>query len=246
MCDTCGTPSDPVSRRRFLGSLPGGAAAAIATLAALRGSRRFEEPGWTTTSTRALQLICKEAWRAGPPHGSFRRHHISRITIHHSGVKLTDNRDAPGRFRAYQQEHQDLGWPDIAYHLLIDRHGNVYKGRHMWAVGDTRTSYDPTGHLLVMCEGNMSEQDVSIRQMRGLVEVLTWATRHFDVPLRRIRGHRDFAATDCPGANLYRRIEDGTIRHHVTRRRREGGVSKRRLCGDAGSTRVRKIESGTD
>ncbi|MCA1709293.1 MAG: peptidoglycan recognition protein family protein, partial [Actinobacteria bacterium] len=160
--------------------------------------------------------------------------------------KLTDNRDAPARFRGYQREHQSLGWPDIAYHLLIDRHGNIYKGRHTWAVGDTCTSYDPTGHLLIMCEGNMSEQDVSIRQMRGLVEVVTWATAHFDVPLRRIKGHRDYAATDCPGANLYRRIEDGTIKRHVTHRLKEGGARMKRLCGDEGARRVRQIENGTD
>jgi hypothetical protein len=191
-------------------------------------------------------MICKEAWGARPADGRFRRHEIERITIHHSGVKLTDNRDAPARFRAYQRDHQAGGWPDIAYHVLIDRHGNVYKGRHAWAVGDTHTSYDPTGHYLVMCEGNMSEQDVSIRQMRGLIEVLTWAVRHFDVPPRRIKGHRDYAATACPGSNLYRRIENGTIKRRVAARLKEGGVTMHRLCGDAGKRRVERIENGSD
>jgi hypothetical protein len=48
------------------------------------------------------------------------------LTLHHEGVVLGDNRNAPGRLRQDQRYHQDqLGWIDIAYHVGIDRNGNL-------------------------------------------------------------------------------------------------------------------------
>jgi hypothetical protein len=239
-----------MSRRGFLGRIPrlaGGAAAAslltTGSLSRLLGTRDIEP---LLAAERTRRILCKDAW-GGTPHGTgLHRHTVRRLTVHHSGVKITDNRDAPGRFRAYQRDHRSLGWPDIAYHVLIDRHGNVYKGRPAWARGDTRTEYDTRGHFLVMCEGNMSEQGVSIRQMSALVDVLAWASIRFDVPPRTIGGHRDYAQTDCPGSALYSDIKDGDLRTKVRRRIQSGGVNVRRLCGEAGRRRVQEIESGTD
>jgi hypothetical protein len=195
---------------------------------------------------KTVEILCKDAWGARPSSGRFERHTVKRLTVHHSGLRLRDNRDAPGRFRRWQREHQALGWPDIAYHVLIDRHGNVYKGRPSWARGDTRTSYDPTGHFLVMCEGNFGQQDVSRRQLTALVDVLAWASVEFDVSPRTIKGHRDYAATACPGKLLYDRVEGGGLRRKVRRRLDQGGVRLQQLCGDDGRRRVQAIENGND
>jgi hypothetical protein len=51
--------------------------------------------------------------------------------------------------------------PDIDYHLLIGRHGNVYRGRPLWTAGDTNTSHSLRGHLLVVALGNLQVQEVS-------------------------------------------------------------------------------------
>ncbi|HSJ43528.1 MAG TPA: peptidoglycan recognition family protein [Euzebyales bacterium] len=173
-----------------------------------------------------------------------RAHSIERVTVHHSGVGFWDNRKAPARFRSHQANHQARGWPDIAYHLLIDRRGHVYRGRPLWARGDTGTDYNPRGHLLVMCEGNFEKQKPTDAQVRALVHVLAWACVTYDLPLRRIKGHRDFANTACPGDALYRLLENGTIRRRVRRRINRGGVSLRKICGDAGDRLVARIESG--
>lgn len=197
-------------------------------------------------SAKEIDRICRRAWGAEPPRGSFRRHRIRRLTVHHSAVVLRDNRDAPGHFRAHQRAHFARGWPDIAYHILIDRNGNVYAARPIWARGNTATNYNPRGHLLVMCEGNFDRQRPSRAQVRALVDVLAWASKRYDVPLRRIRGHRQYADTACPGRALQRLIRNGTIRDRVRRRLRAGGVVLDRLCGRAGRRRVRRIENGTD
>ena len=191
-------------------------------------------------------MICRRAWGAAKPTGEFERHRIKRLTVHHSAVALTDNSVAPQRFRDHQASHQADGWPDIAYHILIDRHGNVYEGRKMSAVGDTATDYDPSGHLLVMCEGNFEEQSIPAPQVRALVDVLAWASEELGVGPRTIAGHRDYASTSCPGAALQRLIEAGDIRRRVKKRIAAGGVELTQICGAEGRQRVAAIEAGTD
>jgi N-acetylmuramoyl-L-alanine amidase len=217
-----------LTRRRFLAWL-GGAVAGARALPALAGQR-------------TLDLICRQAWGARPPAGEFERHRIRRITVHHSAVVLRDNRLAPERLRDHQASHQGRGWPDIAYHLLIDRNGNLYEGRPRWAVGDTATNYDPRGHLLVMCEGSFGEQRPSEAQIAALVDVLAWGVDRYGVSVRTIRGHLDYADTACPGVRLYRRL--GEVRRRVRDRLADGGVRLRELCGPEGRTRVEAIEAG--
>jgi hypothetical protein len=193
-------------------------------------------------ASRRVEVICRRAWGAEPPMGDFERHRIRRITVHHSAVVLRDNRLAPERLRDHQAAHQSRGWPDIAYHLLIDRHGHVYAGRPRWAVGDTATNYDPRGHLQVMCEGSFGEQRPSDAQVAALVDVLAWGVRRYEVGVRSIRGHLDYADTACPGARLYRRL--GVVRRGVRERLDAGGVRLADLCGADGTALVQAIETG--
>lgn len=245
MCDECLSNSPDVSRRRLFAW-----AGALAIAATSKGFvERVDAVGAEIASsagTRTRDAICREAWGARKPTGGFRRHTIHRLTVHHSGSVLRDNSDAPSRFRSYQAGHQAEGWPDIAYHMLIDRHGNIYRARPHWARGDTRTNYSPRGHLLVMCEGNFSAQQVSHRQVVALVDVLAWACKRFDVGAGTIGGHRDYASTACPGDDLYRMIKRGKIQRRVRDRLASGGVILNDLCGRAGKRRVERIEAGRD
>ena len=114
----------------------------------------------------------------------------------------------------------------------------------MWAVGDTNTSYDPSGHLLVLALGNFQKQEISKAQLKATVKVLAWACNHYGIAPRAIRGHRAYASTLCPGDHFQRYITDGTVRRRVARRL--GPVTLRCLCGDTGRRRVRRIENGAD
>jgi hypothetical protein len=221
-----------LSRRGFLGWLAGFLATALRPARAL------------SSSAGAIEVICRQAWGAERPSGEFERHRIRRITVHHSAVVLRDNRKAPERLRGHQAAHQGRGWPDIAYHLLIDRNGNVYEGRPRWAVGDTATEYDPRGHLQVMCEGHFGEQSPSAAQVGALVGVLSAQAAHYGMGIRSIRGHSDYADTACPGSSLYGRLPG--IRRRVRERLAGGGVQLVELCGREGRQRVEDIEAGTD
>jgi hypothetical protein len=230
MCDDCSART--ITRRQTLWLPP------VALGAALLAD------GPASAATRTVERIPRAAWGAKPPTGAFVRHHINHITVHHSAVMLGANRKAPAQLRSFQADHQSRGWPDIAYHLLIDRHGNVYQGRPIWAVGDTNTSYDPTGHLLVLALGNFQVQEISSAQFRALVSVLAWGCTRYGVAPRAIRGHRAYATTLCPGDHLQRYISNGTVRRRV--RKRTGGVTMRTLGAKAGRRRVRRIEAGID
>lgn len=224
-----------ITRRGFLA---GGLGAVLGWLRPLAGV--------AAGGPKRVDLICRGAWGAEKAGEGLVRHRIRRLTVHHSAIALTDNREAPARFRSHQAAHQERGWPDIAYHLLIDRNGNVYQGRRWRYRGDTATNYDPKTHLLVLCEGNFDEQGSTKAQVAALVDVLAWASERFGVRPGRIAGHRDYASTACPGDRLYRLIEDRTLRRRVRRRLRSGGVELERLCGTAGRRRVRRIEAGKD
>ena len=238
MCMDCG-PAGTISRRDFLATAEAVAAGALLGTGALGRALAGE-------TAKEVDAICRRAWGARPATRPYTRHAIRRLTVHHSGNVFWRNREAPSRFRSMQRDHQAEGWPDIAYHVLIDRHGNVYRGRPVWARGNTRTNYNPRGHLLVMCIGNFSEQDIARPQLRSLVDVLAWACARFDVSPRTIGGHREYAATSCPGSNLQKRIARGVVQRRVRSRLEAGGVHLERLCGEEGRARVRRIEAGND
>jgi hypothetical protein len=157
-------------------------------------------------------MISRAGWDARPPQGEFEAHTISRMTVHHTATFVEQPSQVPGFIRGHQRYHQDdKGWPDIAYHFIVGPTGRVFEGRPVWARGDTATSYDPSGHFLVCCEADFDRQSPTQAQIDSLVYMLAWGAREFGADPSTIKGHRDFAATTCPGANLAPMIDDGTI-----------------------------------
>lgn len=191
-------------------------------------------------------VLCRSAWGAQPPHPGGTPHTPVRMTIHHTAVALGDNANAPARLRQHQHYHQDThGWIDIAYHLSVDRNGNIYELRKPELVGDTATSYDPTGHFLVVCEGNFDEEEVTEEQLNGAALAFAWAAQRFDIPTDTLAGHRDASHdTSCPGANLYAHVADDDLKNRVDGILAGGTVDLRTICGPEASQAVADIESG--
>ncbi|MDH3499691.1 MAG: peptidoglycan recognition protein family protein [Acidimicrobiia bacterium] len=188
-------------------------------------------------------MVEKAAWSETPDASGFRvQDQIRAITIHHTAVALVANRDAPARFRQHEAYHRSQGWPDIAYHLLIDREGNVYEGRPLWAIGDTFTNYDPTGHFLPALEGDFDSQEPSAAQTEALASVTAWAVNHYGLELDVIAGHRDLAATSCPGSRLYSFITSREFTNAVAARTARG-VELTYLTGTAAAELVESIEA---
>src|SRR5271167_315794 len=203
-----------------------------------------------TTSTRlaastAAQLICRDAWGARPPRPGGKRHTITRMTLHHEAVVLGDNRNAPERLRKDQRYHPDQhGWIDIAYHVGVDRNGNLYELRSTEIAGDTATDYDTTGHFLVLCEGDFDQEVVSEAQLHGAALAFAWATQTFHIAADTLAGHRDLAPTSCPGANLYAHISSGDLKRQIDDLLVAGTVNLRSVCGPDAAATVAAIEAG--
>lgn len=148
-------------------------------------------------------------------------HRITRVTLHHSGSPqpLRPEDDPIAKLRGLQSwGANDRNWWDVPYHFLIDLSGNVYEGRDWRYMGETNTSYDPSGHFLISVIGNYDQQEPTPAQIDAIADLMAWALDRFDLPLDRIGGHYDYADTDCPGRYLRAYLEDGTLQRMVAAR----------------------------
>jgi hypothetical protein len=228
---------DHISRRRLLWLSGAGLAASVAPIAL---------PPTTSAAPAAPEILCRAAWGAVAARPGGKRHTLNRMTVHHTEVVLGDNANAPARLRQHQRYHQDThGWIDIAYHFSVDRRGNIYQLRSPDLVGDTATSYDPTGHFLVVCEGNFEQEEVSEDQLNGTALVLASAAQQFGIPTGTLAGHRDFSSnTTCPGASLYEHITSGDLQSRVDSLLAAGPVDLPTICGPEAAGIVTEIEAG--
>ncbi len=145
------------------------------------------------------------------------------LTVHHAGDN--ESTTGPARFRAWQTWHMDgRSWGDVAYHFIIGVDGTLYRGRDVEYRGDTGTNYDPDGHFLVVVEGNFDKTDPTSPQLESLDRILAWAAAAYGIPPATIAGHRDYAATSCPGAGLYPYVSSGALQANVEALLAAGGV----------------------
>ncbi|MGH8913876.1 MAG: peptidoglycan recognition protein family protein, partial [Acidimicrobiia bacterium] len=171
-----------------------------------------------------VNVVSREDWGARAPQTErMVPHLITRLTVHHAGTQ--SGTTGPAQFRGWQNWHMSgQGWPDIAYHLLIGIDGTVYEGRDPAYRGDTGTTYDTTGHFLVVVEGNFEVEKPTAAQLESLEAVLAWAAEHYGVAPSTISGHGDHAATACPGRDLEDRIHSGELEDAVQDMIDTGGV----------------------
>jgi hypothetical protein len=148
-------------------------------------------------------------------------HRITHVTLHHTGSSqpLRPEDDPAAILRALQAwGARDRNWWDVPYHYLIDLDGRVYEGRDWRYMGETNTTYDPSGHFLISVIGNYGRQEATAAQLEAIADLMAWAIAEFDLPLDRIGGHYNYAGTSCPGTQLRKYLEDGTFRRKVEQR----------------------------
>ncbi|MCE9517175.1 MAG: peptidoglycan recognition protein family protein [Mycobacterium sp.] len=168
------------------------------------------------------------------------------MTIHHTEVALGDNSNITSRLRQHQRYHQvGRGWVDIAYHVGVDRDGNIFELRRTAIAGDTATNYDTTGHFLVVCEGDFNVEPISEAQLNGAALAFAWATQEFGITSSTLAGHRQLAsATSCPGTNLQSHVASGDLRGRIDEMVTAGPVTLQPVCGAQAAAVVAAIEAG--
>lgn len=122
----------------------------------------------------------------------------SYIVVHHIGAEEKDAEQV-------KRYHLSLGWRDVGYNYIIERSGQVVKGRpldisgaHCRAGGMNHCS------IGVAVIGNIDEHSMLPEQHEALLGLLRELACGHRIPLENILGHREIpgAATACPGRFL--------------------------------------------
>lgn len=160
-----------------------------------------------------LSVVSRQEWGWKPLQKTLPQHKINKITIHHGGEFFPEDKDMIKYLKNLQSwSRSEKKWIDIPYHFMIDIKGKIYETRPINYPGDTNTDYDVTGHALICVVGNYEEQKINFDQLNALVNLVSFLKDKYNVDDRDIRGHKDYTnQTVCPGKNLYKYIEDGTI-----------------------------------
>ncbi|HKP92235.1 MAG TPA: N-acetylmuramoyl-L-alanine amidase [Thermoleophilaceae bacterium] len=152
--------------------------------------------------------------------------------IHHTvNANTYSKSDVPSMILAICRYHRDSnGWNDIGYNFVVDRFGRVWEGRqggidqavigaHTLGVNSYSTGIANLGTF-----DTSGQTGPALDAMEDLIRWklplhgahpsghVTLLSGEFGsgrpIGLRRISGHRDAYATECPGAALYAQIPD--------------------------------------
>ena len=165
---------------------------------------------------KELNVVKRNQWGWKPLQRTIKQHTIKYITLHHGGVKFTKDED-PVKYIQHLQDwsRAKKNWIDIPYHFMIDLDGTIYETRPINYPGDTNTSYNPEGHALICVMGNYEVQKINKKQLRSVVKLSAFLAKKYGVSADKIKGHKDYAETLCPGKDFYKYIADGTIKNRV-------------------------------
>jgi hypothetical protein len=172
-----------------------------------------------TSEPDTIVIVPRNGWNATEAK-PFKQHVPVRITVHHEGTRLEATDDAAKKIKAIQSWGMgpDRKWADIPYHFLIAPDGTIYEGRAVFTTGETATEYDPSGHLLITCLGNLEVQEVRPEQLQSLIKLIAHTSKKYGLQIETLSTHRDNSTqTTCPGKNLYQYFENGYIRAEVAR-----------------------------
>ncbi|MDB6057630.1 MAG: N-acetylmuramoyl-L-alanine amidase [Verrucomicrobiales bacterium] len=180
----------------------------------IAGFCHADEP--TQNLQSAPKILTRKEWKAADAVGKMKEHTATFITIHHTATKQKPNVSLAQKLQSLQKFSQHEGelaggkkkpaWPDVPYHFYVACNGDIGEGRDIDSVGDTNTEYDPTGHILVTLEGNFEEEQPTPEQFKATRQLVAWLANKYHVPAEKIRSHKDYAKTRCPGKNLYVRL----------------------------------------
>ncbi len=96
----------------------------------------------------------------------------------------------------------------IGYQYFIEYGGKVYQGRRdnekgAHTVGNTPGYYN-SNSIGICLQGNMEVERPTEWQIGALRELIERKRKEYEIPNKRIIGHREVSATLCPGKNLYK------------------------------------------
>ncbi|MBT4035922.1 MAG: N-acetylmuramoyl-L-alanine amidase [Candidatus Marinimicrobia bacterium] len=168
-----------------------------------------------------MEMVTRADWGWVPLTDTIPTHEIKYITIHHGGEDFPEDKDVIKYLIGLQSwSRSDKNWIDNPYHYMIDLQGNIYEARPIKYPGDTNTDYDVRGHALICVMGNYENQILSKIQFEQLALLTATLADKYGVANDLIKSHKDYTETLCPGKDLYRYLEDGSLIKRVVELRK--------------------------
>lgn len=157
-------------------------------------------------------MISRSSWGAQEGRGSDMPPNPYGVTIHWNGPGMGNytHKNCDNRLRTMEQYHvEGNGWSGIGYNLIVCRHGYIFEGRGRDKVGAHAGASQIGGNSKWYGVQAMigTGDEVTPELKRGLVEAVklcrSWGAG------KKLNGHRNHHATDCPGNELYAWVKQG-------------------------------------
>lgn len=162
-----------------------------------------------TELAREVPLIPRSEWAADVKP---RRHRMrltrafELLTLHHSGVSVKDMGDHRNSVMSHLDNtlagHLQLNYGDLGYHFAIDHVGRVWEGRSLRYEG-AHVSHHNVRNIGIVLLGNFEKDNPTAVQLRSMKALSLRLAEHYGIVRQHIVGHRDLAASACPGRLLY-------------------------------------------
>lgn len=123
--------------------------------------------------------------------GLSKRKSTNYIIIHH--------RAGDGDVQSIHNAHLNNGWSGIGYHYYVRKNGSIYTGRPEYASGAHTVDYNSQS-IGVCFEGNFENEKMKAMQINAGRELINHLKSKY--PKAKIKRHKDFNSTACPGKNF--------------------------------------------
>lgn len=119
---------------------------------------------------------------------------ISTIAIHHSQNRKTIDDIKNLHVNKYK-------WDDIGYHFVIDKNGEILRGRNVEKIGAHVYNFNENS-IGICLIGNFDIENPGNLQLNSLLNLIKELKIKYNV--EKILGHREFpnAIKTCPGINI--------------------------------------------
>ena len=121
-----------------------------------------------------------------------KRKRTGRLILHHTATST----ETVSQIHSY---HLKKGWAGIGYHYYVRKDGNIYCGRPEDTVG-AHAEGNNNDSIGICFEGNFETEIMPEAQKAAGKELIAHLKQTYGITL--VQGHRDVAATSCPGKNF--------------------------------------------
>jgi N-acetylmuramoyl-L-alanine amidase len=153
-----------------------------------------------------MKLIRRASWGARHGRGPTNINPAKGgVAIHYLGPgRFTGGKHSrcAARVRAIEHHHvKGNGWAAIAYNFLVCEHGFVFEGRGLGRRSAAQGTTAGNDSYYAVCALIGSRDTPGERLKSGTDAAIRYCRRHGAAS--RLKGHRDFKSTSCPGGPLY-------------------------------------------